>query len=182
MRSKRKTDSVSINFIYGFKNNTKRGRMRTKTQNQNTCRRKTRKDHTCEFCGKIIPKGTPTAEIVIISAGGRAPHRHTLGSHHGAFSYWGFRKYYHKDCYIASQIVKEPKPFALDFYVQRGITEVIYTIAGCHEITIPLVSGNQHTRENWNKAVKKADEIYEFARRHGLSMYPEISLKNLQVV
>jgi len=142
---------------------------------------KTRKDHKCEVCGKIIPRGTDTSEIVIEADGGRVPHRHTLGSHHGAFSYWGYQRYYHKDCHIMKQLCETRKPFYPDFHVHRAYTEVVYVIGGV-EISVPLVKGNPYSAENWNKAVKKSNEIYEFARRNGLTMYPELSLKEMQEV
>ena len=141
---------------------------------------KTRKDHKCEICGKIIPKGTDTSEIIIEAEGGRVSHRHTLGSHHGAFSYWGYRRYYHKDCKIIEEIAgKRDSLWHGVFFVQRGITEITYQI-GEHEITVPLVKGNLYSIENWNRAVKKDDEIYEFSRKNGLTTYPELKLKEMQ--
>jgi len=133
---------------------------------------KTRKEHKCEFCGKVIPKGTDTSEIVILSAGGRRLRRHTLGSHHGAFSHWGFRKYYHKDCYIIRELTGKRKA-DFDFWVQRTITSVIYHV-GNTEIEIAL-------SEDWNKAVEKDNQIYEFARVNGLTIHPELDLKSMQI-
>ena len=141
---------------------------------------KTRKEHKCEICGKIIPKGTPTDKIIIESAGGRVLHKHSLGSHHASYSYWGYRRYYHRDCYIMKELCEIKKPFYPDFFVQRTITSVVYNISG-NEIEILLID-NPHTRENWNRAVEKDNEIYEFARKNGLLMYPELDLKRIQEV
>jgi hypothetical protein len=139
---------------------------------------KTRKDHKCELCGKTIPKGTPADRIVIRADGGRRFHRHTLGSHHGAYSYWGFRKYYHKDCMLILELCGRKTWAHGHFFVQRSAIEVVYVI-GEHVLVVPLA---RKGIDEWNKAVEKYNKICEFARVNGLTMWPELSLTRLQPV
>ena len=137
---------------------------------------KTRIDHECDFCGEVIPSGTPVEDL-----------------YHEDFSFNRFtvdikplyigksfgRSYMHKNCKIINELCGKKDYFSSNFWVQRGVTEIIYHIRNI-EIQISLFNGDG--KESWNKAVEKDNEIYEFCRVNKLSMHPELSLKVLQEV
>jgi len=134
---------------------------------------KTRKDHVCKFCGKVIPKGTPMDEIYVETSEGFYPIGHRFGGYHWLGGKWRHRDYYHKDCAIMAELVKRRDKWMPDFFVVRSATEVTYVIGGKEEISIPLTN-------DLNKGVKKMNEIYLFAVRNNLTIYPELSLTSLQ--
>ena len=139
-------------------------------------RRRTRKEHRCEFCGKIIPKGTPTDSLVRITT------RYNVYSPDIKPIYLGkaFRtRYWHKDCYIIQELVGKIDKFRSDFHVYRTLSKVVYLIRGV-EIEIDLAPKTQSFRERWNKIVKKSNEIYEFMRINGLLTYPELDLTRME--
>jgi len=135
---------------------------------------KTRKEHVCNFCKKVIPKGTDTSLLVIEADGGRVSRHHSFGSHHGAYSYWGYRKYYHRDCYTIKTMVRRRNKLDDEpFFVQRVGNELIYRF-GEEEMVINLGS--------LSDGIRRDNEVYRFRLTHGLVKHPEIRLDVLQYV
>ena len=134
---------------------------------------KTKKDHKCQFCGKIIPKGTDTNDIIIEADGGTVPHYHTLGSHHGAYSRWGYRYYFHKDCYIIAELCNKRKRNMPDLFVFRSAHKLTYVIGDVEEIEISLVNEGPDVEirfESLAKAIRKENEIYELSEKLGINL------------
>jgi hypothetical protein len=129
---------------------------------------KTRKEHICEFCNKVIPKGS---EVIVLQQEGYGGY--WVGNDYYNRRKFYHRKYWHKNCYLAEQIVGKIDKFDDDFHVYRTITEVVYLIRG-KEIKVKL-------DKRWNRCVEKWNKIHEFMRVNGLTMFNPHNLDLLRI-
>ena len=135
---------------------------------------KTRKEHVCEFCKKVIPKGS---EAIVLQQEGYGGY--WIGNDYFSRHKYYRRVYWHKECYAIQEIVGKIDKFRSDFHVYRTLGQVVYLIRG-KEIVIDLEPKARSFTEIWNKTVKKSNEIYEFMRINGLLTYPELDLRRME--